>query len=280
MKIGAPKETFPGEARVAMTPDSAMQLQKLGHACLIEAGAGEAAGFSDAAYEAAGVTVVKTAAALWKEADIITKVREPSTTELKRLSADKSLDIVFLSRPERGASRSREEDLRHGHRDGHGAPDQPGAEDGCAVVNGQHRRLPRGHRGGQQLRALLHRTGHRRRQGAAREGARRRRGRGGACRHRHLDLARGDHLCLRRASRGGRADRVDGGRVRVPRIRRKLAGQFGDRRLRRAVEPRVPRKSSSRSSASSRPTSISSSPRRSFRAAPHRCSGRRTWSRR
>jgi len=95
VKIGAPKETFPGEARVAMTPDSAMQLQKLGHACLIEAGAGEAAGFSDAAYEAAGVTVVKTAAALWKEADIITKVREPSTTELKRLSADKSLISFF-----------------------------------------------------------------------------------------------------------------------------------------------------------------------------------------
>ncbi len=57
MKIGSPKETFEGEARVAMTPDSALQLQKLGHECFIESGAGEKAGFSDAAYEAAGVTV-------------------------------------------------------------------------------------------------------------------------------------------------------------------------------------------------------------------------------
>ena len=44
MRIGAPKEVFPGEARVAMTPDSAVALQKLGHACFIEAGAGERRG--------------------------------------------------------------------------------------------------------------------------------------------------------------------------------------------------------------------------------------------
>lgn len=64
MKIGTPKEIFEGEARVAMTPDSAAQLQKLGHSCIIEAGAGAKAGFSDAAYEAAGVEIAKTAAAL------------------------------------------------------------------------------------------------------------------------------------------------------------------------------------------------------------------------
>jgi len=84
VKIGAPKEIEPGEARVAMTPDSALQLQKLGYDCVIEAGAGEAAGFSDAAYEAAGVEVVKTAAALWKAADIVTKVRPPTTAEAKK----------------------------------------------------------------------------------------------------------------------------------------------------------------------------------------------------
>ncbi|MDA0962403.1 MAG: NAD(P)(+) transhydrogenase (Re/Si-specific) subunit alpha, partial [Proteobacteria bacterium] len=53
MKIGTPKELFEGEARVAMTPDSALQLQKLGHDCVIESGAGQAAGFSDEAYKAA-----------------------------------------------------------------------------------------------------------------------------------------------------------------------------------------------------------------------------------
>ena len=45
MKIGALKEISTGELRVALTPDSAVQLQKLGHECLIEKGAGLAAGF-------------------------------------------------------------------------------------------------------------------------------------------------------------------------------------------------------------------------------------------
>jgi len=95
VKIGTPKEIEDGENRVAMTPESAAQLQKLGHDCLIEAGAGANAGISDADYEAAGVTVVKTAAALWKEADIIAKVRIPTATELKRLTSDKTLISFF-----------------------------------------------------------------------------------------------------------------------------------------------------------------------------------------
>ncbi|RMF35502.1 MAG: Re/Si-specific NAD(P)(+) transhydrogenase subunit alpha [Alphaproteobacteria bacterium] len=95
MKIGTPKEIFEGEARVAMTPDSARALQKLGHDCLIETGAGAAAGFSDAAYEAAGVTVLPDAATLYAEADIITKVRPPSTEEVTRLSAGKTLISFF-----------------------------------------------------------------------------------------------------------------------------------------------------------------------------------------
>ena len=49
LKIGTPKEVFDGEARVAMTPDSALQLQKLGYDCAIESGAGSLAGFSDKA---------------------------------------------------------------------------------------------------------------------------------------------------------------------------------------------------------------------------------------
>ena len=80
MKIGTPKETFEGEARVAMTPDSALQLQKLGHECVIETGAGMAAGFSDAAYKDAGVAVVKTGAALFKAADFSFKDGEQLIT--------------------------------------------------------------------------------------------------------------------------------------------------------------------------------------------------------
>jgi NAD(P) transhydrogenase subunit alpha len=95
VKIGSPKELFAGEARVAMTPDSAQQLQKLGYDCLIETGAGLAAGFTDDAYRAAGVTVVESAAALWDEADIIAKVRPPETAEAQRLKAGQTLISFF-----------------------------------------------------------------------------------------------------------------------------------------------------------------------------------------
>ena len=95
MKIGAPKEIFEGENRVAMTPESALQLQKLGHACVIESGAGAAAGFSDASYAAAGVEVVKTAAALFKAADVVVKVRGPEDREVKLLRQGQTLISFF-----------------------------------------------------------------------------------------------------------------------------------------------------------------------------------------
>ncbi len=95
MKIGAPKEIYPGEARVAMTPQSALQLQKLGYECVIESGAGEAARFSDQDYKDAGVEVVKTAAALWKASDIIVKVRGPEEIEVKRFRKGQTL-ISFI----------------------------------------------------------------------------------------------------------------------------------------------------------------------------------------
>ena len=91
MKIGIPTETTVGEMRVAMTPNSAAQIQKLGHSCLIQAGAGKNANFSDADYEAAGVTIIKTATELWKQADVIAKVRPPSVAETKKLNKSKTL---------------------------------------------------------------------------------------------------------------------------------------------------------------------------------------------
>ncbi|RBI75296.1 Re/Si-specific NAD(P)(+) transhydrogenase subunit alpha [Roseovarius sp. TE539] len=95
MKIGTPKEIRAGEARVAMTPDSATQLQKLGYECAIETGAGKLAGFSDADYEAAGVEIIKTGAQLWKAADIVAKVRQPTDTEVKRLREGQTLISFF-----------------------------------------------------------------------------------------------------------------------------------------------------------------------------------------
>lgn len=95
MKIGSPKEIFQGEARVAMTPDSALQLQKLGYECLIEAGAGKAAGFSDEAYAKAGLTVVESAAALFEAADVVAKVRPPEPSEVELLGPGKTLISFF-----------------------------------------------------------------------------------------------------------------------------------------------------------------------------------------
>jgi NAD(P) transhydrogenase subunit alpha len=95
VKIGSPKEVFAGESRVAMTPDSAVQLQKLGYECVVEAGAGTAAGFLDEAYRAAGVEVVETADALWDTADIVAKVRPPEAAEAERLRPGKTLISFF-----------------------------------------------------------------------------------------------------------------------------------------------------------------------------------------
>ncbi len=95
MKIGAPNEVFPGEDRVAMTPASAKDLQKLGYECVIEAGAGLSAGFTDAAYKDAGVEVVKSATALYKAVDFVAKVRPPEPKEIKHLRDGQTLISFF-----------------------------------------------------------------------------------------------------------------------------------------------------------------------------------------
>ena len=95
MIIGSPAERLSSEARVALTPESAKQLQKLGHDCIIQKGAGAQAGFSDEAYADAGVKVVSTAKALWETADVIVKVLGPDKSELKYLNRSKTLISFF-----------------------------------------------------------------------------------------------------------------------------------------------------------------------------------------
>ena len=95
MRIGSPKESLLGEARVAITPDSARQLQKLGHECFIQAGAGESARFSDNEYEEAGVTLVKTAKKLYQSVDVVVKVRPPSDKEMSYLGTGQTLISFF-----------------------------------------------------------------------------------------------------------------------------------------------------------------------------------------
>ena len=95
MKVGCPKELLADEKRVAMTPDSARQLIKLGYECVVETGAGQDAGFADALYEEAGVTIAKTAAGLWKQSDIVVKVRGVIKKEEKHLRADQTVISLF-----------------------------------------------------------------------------------------------------------------------------------------------------------------------------------------
>ena len=95
MKIGALSEVFAGESRVAMTPESALQLIKLGHVCCVQSGAGIKAGFSDALYAAAGVEVLKSAKAVVEAADVLVKVRGPERTEAEALRKGQTLISFF-----------------------------------------------------------------------------------------------------------------------------------------------------------------------------------------
>ena len=94
MIISIPKESFKGEKRVALTPESAAHIQKLGYSLRIQAGAGKAAEFSDAEYKAAGVDVVK-GDEIWADTDIILKVRSVTEQEAKLISAGTTVMSFF-----------------------------------------------------------------------------------------------------------------------------------------------------------------------------------------
>jgi len=95
MKIGVPREIYAGEKRVATTPEVAAQLIKLGFDVAVESGAGAAASYSDAAYEAAGCSIAATADEIWSQSDIVLKVRGPEAEEAAKLKAGQTL-ISFL----------------------------------------------------------------------------------------------------------------------------------------------------------------------------------------
>jgi len=94
MRIGVPKEIYAGEKRVATTPEVAAQLMKLGFDVAVESNAGATANYSDAAYEAAGCSVV-SADEIWADSDIIMKVRGPEEAEVDLLKSGQTL-ISFL----------------------------------------------------------------------------------------------------------------------------------------------------------------------------------------
>ena len=77
MKIAIPRERRPNETRVAATPETVKKLKALGFDIVIEAGAGIAAAYPDADYEAAGAIVAADAASAYEQADIVFKVQRP-----------------------------------------------------------------------------------------------------------------------------------------------------------------------------------------------------------
>jgi len=91
MKIAVPKEIKNHEYRVALTPTGARELTGRGHQVSVQASAGEGAGFTDADYQAAGAQIEADVDTLWRNAELILKVKEPQSDEVARLTPQHTL---------------------------------------------------------------------------------------------------------------------------------------------------------------------------------------------
>ncbi|MGH2956769.1 MAG: alanine dehydrogenase [Solirubrobacterales bacterium] len=91
MNVGVPTEIKEDEYRVALTPAGARELAEHGHEVLIQGGAGEGSALADEAYEAQGARIVPDAAAVFEQAEMILKVKEPQPPELELLRAEQAL---------------------------------------------------------------------------------------------------------------------------------------------------------------------------------------------
>lgn len=87
MRVGTVRERKDGELRVGLTPEGADALRRRGHEVLVETGAGAGSGHSDDAYRASGAQIVPAAAAVWRESDLVVKVKEPIPEEFGDLRA-------------------------------------------------------------------------------------------------------------------------------------------------------------------------------------------------
>jgi alanine dehydrogenase len=108
MTIGIPVEIKDDEFRVGMLPSGVYQLTQRGHKVVVEKGAGIGAGYPDSDYEQAGATLVEDHAAVFEQADLVVKVKEPQPSEYPllrpdlmlftylHLAADKSLTEAML----------------------------------------------------------------------------------------------------------------------------------------------------------------------------------------
>jgi alanine dehydrogenase len=95
MKIGVPKEIKTNENRVALVPAGAESLVAGGHTVMIEKGAGEGSGFPDSAYSAVGAKIGPDADTVWREAEMIMKVKEPIKPEWPRMKKGQVIFTYF-----------------------------------------------------------------------------------------------------------------------------------------------------------------------------------------
>ena len=95
MKVGAPSEIKTDEYRVALTPAGVRELSDAGHQVFVQSGAGEGSAISDDAYTAQGATILPDADAVFGEATMIVKVKEPQPAEVELLRQDQTL-FTFL----------------------------------------------------------------------------------------------------------------------------------------------------------------------------------------
>ncbi|CAN5270147.1 alanine dehydrogenase [soil metagenome] len=95
MLIGIPREIKTNENRVALVPAGAETLVNTGHTVVVEAGAGEGSGFTDDMYEKAGARIAADAATVWREAEMIMKVKEPIEREWKHMRKGQVIFTYF-----------------------------------------------------------------------------------------------------------------------------------------------------------------------------------------
>lgn len=96
LTIGIMKETFPGENRVSITPESASVLIKEGFHVVVQSGAGEKASFSDAEYTSKGA-IVLPGDQIYANADILTKIRPPTEQEIPKLAGKTLVGMISPS---------------------------------------------------------------------------------------------------------------------------------------------------------------------------------------
>lgn len=95
MKIGVPKEIKTNENRIALVPAGAEALAAAGHSVFIEKGAGLGSGFADSDYTAVGAKILPDADSVWREADMIMKVKEPIAPEWPRMRKGQTIFTYF-----------------------------------------------------------------------------------------------------------------------------------------------------------------------------------------